>query len=135
MLSINKKYKLVIPVCVLLIAGIIAVSSIPCRASNGRSKQKRDAQSTAVELQASLMSYADILSTVMGQIALSLKENELPPEVRMQVLTDLASTVFSVYTNAADPDPLIGLLNTAVIVSFGNMIYEQHWYKKYVSSD
>jgi len=78
-----------------------------------------------------LMSYADVLSTVMGQIVLSLKENELPPDIRMQVLTDLASTVFSVYTNAADPNPLTGLLNTAVIISFGNMIYEQHWHKKY----
>jgi len=131
MLFMKKKYKLAIPVCVLLIAGILAVSSTPCRAFKERSKKKSDTRSTAGELQASLMSYADILSTVMGQISLSLKENELPPDVRMQVLTDLASTVFAVYTNAADPNPLIGLLNTAVIISFGNMIYEQHWHKKY----
>jgi len=131
MLFIKKKYQLVIPICVLLIPGILAFFSAPCRASSGRSNQKGVAQSTAGELQASLMSYADILSTSMGQIALSLKENKLPPEVRMQVLTDLAGTVFSVYTNAADPDPLTGLLNTAVIISFGKMIYEQYWYDKY----
>jgi hypothetical protein len=46
----------------------------------------------------------------------------------------MANTVVSVYTNAADPDPLIGLLNTAVIISFGKMIYEQHWQKKYGAS-
>lgn len=122
---------LVFPICVLLIAGILTVSSTPCQALKRKSKKKSDARITAGELQASLMSYADILSTAMGQTILSLKENELPPDVRMQVLTDLANTVFSVYTNAADPNPIVGLLNTAVIISFGKMIYEQHWHKKY----
>ncbi len=131
MLFIKKKDKWVIPLCVLLIAGVLAASATPCRGSNGGSKKKGDTQITVSDIQASLMSYADILSTVMGQISLSLKENELPPDVRMQILTDMASTVFAVYTNAADPDPLMGLLNTAVVVSFGKMIYEQHWHKKY----
>ena len=134
MLFVKKKNKLVIPVCVLLIAGMLAASSTPSQAFKTKSKKKSDTQITASELQATLMSYADFLSTALGQIALSLKENELPTEVRTHVLTDLANTVFSVYTNAADPDPLIGLLDTAVIISFGKMIYVQHWQKKYGAS-
>ena len=134
MVFMKKKYKLVFPISVLLIAGIIAVSSTPCRAFKAKQKQKNITRITAGELQATLMSYADIFSTAMGQIALSLKESELPTEVRTQVLTDLANTVVSVYTNAAVQDPFIGLLNTAVIISFGKMIYEQHWQKKYGAS-
>lgn len=134
MLFMKKKYKLVFPVCVLLVAGIITVYSTPCRAFKGKSKKKSVTRITASELQATLMSYADIFSTATGQIVISLKESELPTEVRTQVLTDLANTVVSVYTNAAVQDPFIGLLNTAVIISFGKMIYEQHWQKKYGAS-
>jgi hypothetical protein len=133
MLIMKKKYKLVI-LSMLLIAGMLAVSSTPSQAFKTKSKKKSETKITSSELQATLMSYADILSTALGQLALSIKENELPTEVRTHLLTDLANTVFSVYTNAADPDPLIGLLDTAVIISIGKMIYVQHWQKKYGAS-
>ena len=122
----KKKYKLASPMCLLLVVVMLTCFSTPCGAFKLKSKQKqkKEAQITAGEVQAILMSYADILSTALGQIALSLKEEDLPTDVRTHVLTDLATTVFAVYTNAADPDPIIGLLNTAVIISFGKIVYE-----------
>ncbi len=116
---------------ILLSTGVFVLYSLPCGAAAGGDKEKQNAQTTAADLQLSLMNYADVVSTLMAQAAYSSKVNELPPEVRRQVLGDLAATVFSVYTNAGDPNPLIGMLNTAVIISFGKMVYEQNWYKKY----
>ena len=65
----------VLSVFVVIVFHIISGS---CFASTGKTKEDDDAKLTAKELQASLMSYADLVTTVMGQVAYKLKKEELP---------------------------------------------------------
>jgi hypothetical protein len=60
-----------------LVLIVLHIISGPCFASTGKTKDDDDAKLTAKELQASLMGYADLVTTVMGQIAYKLKEEEL----------------------------------------------------------
>ena len=123
--------RMYIPILAVLVAIIIYIGNGPCLASSGKSKEKDDAKLTAKELQASLMSYADMVTTVMGQIVYNIKDEDLPLEIRLIVLRDMTYTVSTAVTIAAEPNPLTGLLDATVIITVGRMIYEQYWIPKH----
>ena len=97
-------------------------------------QESKEIKISEQELRSSLIDFADRASTIIGQAAMTFKGDTLPPDIRLRIMSDMTYTLSAVYIMAAEPNPLVALLDMAVIISAGRAIYEQRHLPKYGKS-
>ena len=127
----------VIYVCTIILATILIAFPTSSEAFLGKlnkqssNKNTEDVKITERQLRSFLIDYADLASTVLGQIAMTFKGGTLPAEMRLHVMSDMTYTLSAVYVLAAEPNPLSALLDITVIIAAGSTIYEERHLPKY----
>ncbi|MBW1693243.1 MAG: OmpH family outer membrane protein [Deltaproteobacteria bacterium] len=94
-------------------------------------KDKSISVITEAELQSHLMSFADRFTSIISTAAHKYDALSPPPESRLPVMGSAIYARAAAYIIAAESDPDVALLDMAVMVTLGRMIYEEHWQKKF----
>ncbi len=96
-------------------------------------KDKNTSVITEAELQSQLMSFADRFTSIISTAVHKYDILSPPPESRLPVMGSAIYARAAAYIIAAESDPDVALLDMAVMVTLGRMIYEEYWQKKFGS--
>jgi len=86
---------------------------------------------TEVELQSTLMGYADrFASLIAGGFDQYIATNPTS-QARQFIQGDLVFSLSSMYTIAAEPNPQVGLLDMVAVTTLGRIVYEENFRRKF----
>jgi hypothetical protein len=96
-----------------------------------KEKKKEDPRITEAELQSQVMGFADRFAVILSQSFEDFKKNAPSPKAQLTAHDDLAYSMASVFTIAANPNPQVAMLDMAALATMGRMVYEEHWLKEW----
>jgi hypothetical protein len=95
--------------------------------SGERNIKRRPEVQERIELQASLMSFADRFATGVTETISILEHRISDPELRLKLANDRLYNVASLYDIVAGPYVGVALFDTLVLVSLTRMVWEDYW--------
>ena len=94
-----------------------------------KNKKKGGFVMTEAELQSRVMGFADRFASIITQAFEDYDAKKPNPQNRRIVLGDVAYSMASAFTIAAEADPDAALLDMIVMVSLGRIVYEESYQK------